>query len=37
MIAAMELPDDAVICVESWTFFPDSTQDMDIRRIMVGF
>lgn len=35
-IAAMELPDDAVVCVEPWTYSPDGTADMSLRRIMVS-
>jgi primary-amine oxidase len=34
--AAMELPDDAVVCVEPWTYSPDGTADMSLRRIMVS-
>jgi primary-amine oxidase len=35
-IAAMELPNDAVVCVEPWTYSPDGTADMSLRRIMVS-
>jgi len=34
-LAALELPNDAVVCVEPWTYAPDGMEDMTVRRIMV--
>jgi primary-amine oxidase len=36
-IGTMQLPDGAVVCVEPWTYSPDGTADMSVRRIMVSF
>lgn len=36
-IKAMDLPEDAVVCVEPWTYGTDGANDMAIRRIMVSF
>jgi primary-amine oxidase len=35
-LRAMELPEDAVVCIEPWTYAPDGMEDMTKRRIMVG-
>jgi len=35
-IKAMELPEDAVVCVEPWTYGTDGANDMALRRIMVS-
>jgi primary-amine oxidase len=34
-IKAMELPEEAVVCIEPWTYAPDGMEDMTKRRIMV--
>ena len=34
-IAALELPENAVVCGESWTYAPDGMEDMTQRIIMV--
>ena len=34
-IKAMDLPEDAVVCIEPWTYAPDGMEDMMKRRIMV--
>jgi primary-amine oxidase len=34
-IKAMDLPEDAVVCVEPWTYGTDGANDMAVRRIMV--
>jgi primary-amine oxidase len=33
---AMELPEDGVVCIKTWTYAPDGTADMTARRIMVS-
>jgi len=35
-IKAMELPENAVVCVEPWTYGTDGANDMALRRIMVS-
>jgi primary-amine oxidase len=35
-IKSMELPEDAVVCIEPWTYAPDGMEDMTKRRIMVS-
>lgn len=34
-IKALDLPEEAVVCVESWTYAPDGIEDMTQRIIMV--
>lgn len=34
-IKALDLPEEAVVVVESWTYAPDGTEDMTKRIIMV--
>lgn len=36
-IKDMELPENAVVCIEPWTYAPDGMEDMTRRRIMVIF
>ena len=36
-LKAMELPEDAVVCIEPWTYAPDGIEDMTKRLIMVRF
>ncbi len=36
VIKAMELPNDAVVCIEPWTYGTDGMNDMRKRIIMVG-
>jgi primary-amine oxidase len=35
-IKALDLPEDAVVCVESWTYAPDGIENMAQRIIMVN-
>jgi primary-amine oxidase len=35
-IKSMDLPEDAVVCVEPWTYGTDGANDMALRRIMVS-
>ncbi|KAG0651216.1 Copper amine oxidase 1 [Hyphodiscus hymeniophilus] len=36
-LKAMELPEDAVVCVEPWTYAPDGMEDMTKRFVMCYF